>query len=81
MRNCREEQEVCNSLSVAVAGDDTGVYTLQETGKLPSSITTLGVAAQALLGHDRHGITRATLEVCKDVVPDVGLVLLLYSQS
>lgn len=65
------------SLRVTVARDDTRVNTLEQTGELPSRRATLRVTAQALLRHDRNSIAVSTSEVGEDVVPDVGLVLLL----
>ena len=64
-------------LGVAVARNNTVVDTLQETSKLPSSRTTLRVTAKALLSHDGHGVAICTPKVGEDVVPNVGLVLLL----
>ena len=64
-------------LSVAIARNDTSVHTLEQTGQLPRSRATLRVTDETLLGHDGDGVSWRTAEGREDVVPDVGLVLLL----
>ena len=68
-------------LGVAVARNNTVVDTLQEASKLPSSRTTLRVTAKTLLRHDRHSIARRSMNGREDVVPYMGLVLLLQGNN
>ena len=68
-------------LRVAVARDGARLDALKETSQLPRRGTTLRVSAQALLRHEGDSVAVGTSKVGEDIVPDVGLVLLLQTDE
>ena len=64
-------------LRIPVAGNDARMNTLEQAGQLPRRGATLGATDEALMGHDGHSVARRAAKRREDVVPDVGLILLL----
>ena len=52
---------------------------LEQARHLPCGRATLRVTEEALLRHDRDSVARRARQALEDVVPDLGLVLLLLT--
>lgn len=77
VRTAEDKEKSDHLLAVAVAWNDTSDDGIQKAGCLPRRRSTFSVTEETLLRHDGHSVARSARDGGEDLVPDVGLVLLL----